>query len=94
MANLVFNRVDWAWVAEDTSLLSHGWTPEFGFLPYRWDYYSELMIMYLLGLGSHSYPLARDRVECLEAKDLRICWAAVRWLLCAVVRASIFAGLV
>jgi hypothetical protein len=58
LANLVFDRVDWTWVAEDTSLLSHGWTPEVGFLPYRWDYYSELMIMYLLGMGSSSYPLA------------------------------------
>jgi hypothetical protein len=28
--------------------LPHGWTPEIGFLPYRWDYYSELMMMYLL----------------------------------------------
>jgi hypothetical protein len=58
LADLVFSRVDWSWLSEDTSLLSHGWTPEFGFLPYRWDYYSELMIMYLLGLGSRSYPLA------------------------------------
>jgi hypothetical protein len=57
LADLVFNRVDWTWVAEDTALLSHGWTPEVGFLPYRWDYYSELMVMYLLGLGSPSYPL-------------------------------------
>ena len=48
----IFNRVDWTWLSEDTSLLSHGWTPENGFLPYRWDYYSELMMMYLLGLGS------------------------------------------
>jgi hypothetical protein len=58
LADLVFNRVDWAWVAEDTSLVSHGWTPEIGFLPYRWDYYSELMLLYLLGLGSSSHPLA------------------------------------
>ena len=57
LANLVFDRVDWTWVAEDTSLLSHGWTPEIGFLPYRWDYYSELIIMYLLGMGSASHPL-------------------------------------
>ena len=40
------------WLSEDTSLLPHGWTPEVGFLPYRWDYYSELMMMYLLGMGS------------------------------------------
>jgi hypothetical protein len=57
LANAVFDRVDWTWLSEDTSLLPHGWTPEFGFLPYRWDNYSELMMMYLLGLGSASHPL-------------------------------------
>jgi hypothetical protein len=53
----IFNRVDWTWLSEDTSLLSHGWTPESGFVPYRWDFYSELMMVYLLGLGSPTYPL-------------------------------------
>jgi hypothetical protein len=53
----IFNRVEWTWLSEDTTLLPHGWAPETGFLPYRWDYYSELMMMYLLGLGSASYPL-------------------------------------
>ncbi len=38
--------------------------PEIGFLPSRWDYYSELMMMYLLGLGSSSHPL---RVETWNA---------------------------
>jgi len=53
----IFNRVDWNWLAEDTTLLPHGWMPEIGFLPYRWDGYSELMMMYLLGMGSSSHPL-------------------------------------
>jgi hypothetical protein len=53
----IFNRVDWSWLSEDTSLLPHGWTPEFGFLPYRWDYYSEMMMIYLLGMGSLTHPL-------------------------------------
>jgi len=57
LAHDIFNRVDWTWLSEDTTLLPHGWTPEFGFLPYRWDHYSELMMMYLLGLGSSSHPL-------------------------------------
>jgi hypothetical protein len=57
LADLIFNRVDWTWLSEDTSLLPHGWTPEIGFLPSRWDYYSELMMMYLLGLGSSTHPL-------------------------------------
>ena len=60
LAYQIFNRVDWTWLSEDTSLLPHGWTPEFGFLPYRWDNYSELMMMYLLGLGSSAYPLKVD----------------------------------
>jgi hypothetical protein len=57
LAYEIFNRVDWTWLSEDTSLLPQGWTPEIGFLPYHWDYYSELMMMYLLGLGSLTYPL-------------------------------------
>ena len=60
LANLIFNRVDWTWLSEDTSLLTHGWTPEIGFLPSRWDYYSELMMMYLLGMGSSAYPLKQE----------------------------------
>jgi hypothetical protein len=53
----IFNRVEWTWLSEDTTLLPHGWAPETGFLQYRWDYYSELMMIYLLGLGSSTYPL-------------------------------------
>lgn len=56
----IFNRVDWTWLSEDTSLLPHGWTPELGFLPYRWDYYSEHMMIYLLGLGSTAHPLPAE----------------------------------
>src|SRR6202142_2153711 len=57
LAHEIFNRVDWTWLSEDTALLPQGWTPEFGFLPYKWDYYSELMMIYLLGMGSSSHPL-------------------------------------
>jgi hypothetical protein len=60
LADLIFNRVDWTWLSEDTSLLTHGWTPEVGFLASRWDYYSELMMMYLLGMGSSAYPLSAE----------------------------------
>jgi hypothetical protein len=60
LAYEIFNRVDWSWLSEDTSLLPHGWTPEGGFLPYRWDYYSEMMMIYLLGLGSLTHPLPTD----------------------------------
>jgi hypothetical protein len=57
VAHAIFDRVDWTWLSEDTSLLPMGWTPEFGFLPSKWDFYSELMMIYLLGMGSVSHPL-------------------------------------
>ena len=60
LADLILNRVDWSWLSEDTSLLTHGWTPEVGFLPARWDYYSELMMMYLLGMGAAAHPLKQE----------------------------------
>src|SRR5271154_820025 len=60
LADLIFNRVDWNWLSEDTSLLTHGWTPEIGFLPSRWNYYSELMMINLLGMGSSAYPLKTE----------------------------------
>lgn len=59
-ATQIFDRVEWTWLSEDTSLLPHGWTPEFGFLPYHWDLYSELMMLYLLGLGSLTHPLPAE----------------------------------
>lgn len=60
LASDIFNHVDWTWLSEDTTLLPHGWSPTGGFLPYRWDFYSELMMMYLLGLGSSTHPLPGD----------------------------------
>jgi hypothetical protein len=60
LAYEIFNRADWNWLSEDTSILPHGWRPESGFLQYRWDNYSEMMMMYLLGLGSESHPLPAE----------------------------------
>jgi len=60
LAGEIFNRVDWNWLSEDTPILPHGWTPESGFLQYRWGDYSEMMMMYLLGLGSASHALTAE----------------------------------
>lgn len=60
-ADAIYRRVDFQWMlASDPAVLSHGWRPESGFLEGRWDHYSELMILYLLGIGSptHALPTA------------------------------------
>ena len=60
LAHAIFDRVDWTWLSEDTTLLPMGWTPENGFLPDKWSTYSELMMIYLLGMGSSSHPLRSE----------------------------------
>ena len=54
----LYRRVDFTWMlAGDPLLLAHGWRPESGFLRARWDHYCELMILYLLGIGSPAHPI-------------------------------------
>jgi hypothetical protein len=56
----IFDRVDWHWMLNGDFTLDHGWRPEGGFLKSRWDSYSELMMMYLLGLGSNSHSIPTE----------------------------------
>jgi hypothetical protein len=60
LAQAIYERVDWTWMLNGGSTLSMGWTPEKGFLKARWDVYCELMMIYLLGLGSPTHPLPAD----------------------------------
>jgi hypothetical protein len=57
LAQQLFERVDWQWMQNGAATLSHGWTPESGFLRYRWEGYSEALLLYALGLGSPTHPL-------------------------------------
>ena len=58
LATRIVDRVDYQWMlAGHPTLLSHGYRPERGFIRHRWDAYSELMILYVLGLGTRHSPL-------------------------------------
>ncbi len=57
LADRIYDRVNWQWMLNGRPTLSHGWTPESGFLPERWDTYCELMMLYLLAIGSRTYPI-------------------------------------
>jgi hypothetical protein len=59
LATRIYRRVDFPWMLNGHPLLlSHGWKPESGFLRARWDTYSEETILYLLAIGSPSYPIS------------------------------------
>jgi hypothetical protein len=61
LADAIYRRVDFNWMlAGDPLLLSHGWKPETGFLKGRWDHYCELMILYLLAIGSPTHAIPAE----------------------------------
>jgi len=57
LAEALYHRCDWQWAQNQGETVTHGWKPESGFLPYRWEGYDEAMLLYILGLGSPTYPL-------------------------------------
>ena len=57
LADALYRRADWNWARNGGATLTHGWRPESGFLPYRWEGYDEGLLLYVLGLGSPTYPL-------------------------------------
>lgn len=59
----LYARADWTWACNSGATLTHGWTPERGFLPYRWEGYDEGLLLYILGLGSPTHPLPPESYQ-------------------------------
>jgi len=57
LATHIYNHVNWPWMLNGSRTFSMGWTPENGFITSRWDTYSELMMIYLLAIGSTTHPV-------------------------------------
>jgi hypothetical protein len=57
LADELYRRADWQWAQNGGAALSHGWKPESGFLPHCWTGYDEGLLLYILGLGSPTFPL-------------------------------------
>ena len=60
LADKLYRRADWQWAQDGGVTVCQGWRPESGFLSYRWQGYDEAMFLYLLGLGSPTFPLPRE----------------------------------
>jgi len=59
LATAIYNRVEWPWLLNIPGELTlcMGWKPESGFLKGRWNHYCELMMIYLLAIGSPTHPI-------------------------------------
>ena len=60
LATAIYERVDWPWMLNGGETFSMGWNPGSGFLRARWEHYCELMMIYLLALGSPTHPVSSE----------------------------------
>jgi hypothetical protein len=60
LATNIYNRVDWPWMLNGGPTFSMGWHPETGFIDARWEHFCELMMIYLLAIGSPTHPVPPD----------------------------------
>lgn len=58
LATKLYNNVNWPWMQNGQATLTMGWKPESGFLDARWSHYCELMMIYLLAIGSPTHPIS------------------------------------
>ena len=58
LAEQIYRRVDWQWAQARPHAVVLGWDPVKGMLPYDWRGYNEAMLLYVLALGSPTYPLS------------------------------------
>ncbi|HVT40074.1 MAG TPA: glucoamylase family protein, partial [Gemmatimonadaceae bacterium] len=56
----LYARADWQWAQNGGATITHGWRPESGFLPYRWEGYDEALILYILALGSPTHAVTPE----------------------------------
>ncbi len=60
LADKLYRRTDWQWAQNGGLTVCQGWKPESHFLRYRWQGYDEAMFLFLLGLGSPTFPLPTE----------------------------------
>jgi hypothetical protein len=83
IAEELYLRVDWQWALNGRNTISHGWKPETGFFRHRWNKgYSEAMLLYILALGSPTFPIAAagykkwvNTFEWIKAYDIEYVYA-------------------
>jgi len=55
-ATALYERIDWLWMLNGEQTFAMGWRRG-GFLKSRWNHYCELMMLYLLAIGSPTHPV-------------------------------------
>ena len=57
LATQLYHRIEWPWMLNGGLTFSMGWRPKSGFITTRWDHYCELMMLYLLAIGTPTHSI-------------------------------------
>ena len=60
LTDSLYARANWNWAMVRPGLISHGWDPENGFLPYDWGGYNESMMVPIMAMASPTHPLGPE----------------------------------
>jgi hypothetical protein len=63
LADELYRRADWQWARHGGATVTHGYRPGVGFIRHRWEGYNEALLLYVLGLGSPTYPLPPESYQ-------------------------------
>ena len=60
LADKLYRRVEWSWMQPRAPLIAMAWRPEQGMTPHDYKGYEEAMILYVLALGSPTFPVSPE----------------------------------
>jgi hypothetical protein len=63
LADALYRRCNWTWAQNGGATVTHGWRPKRGFIAHRWEGYDEALLLYVLGLGSPTFPLPKESYD-------------------------------
>jgi hypothetical protein len=63
LADALYRRCNWTWAQNGRATVTHGWRPKRGFIAHRWEGYDEALLLYVLGLGSPTFPLPKESYD-------------------------------
>jgi hypothetical protein len=70
LVNKLLDDIDWNWFRNGGQLVTLSWHDETGFSRYRWNAYSEHLLMSFMGLGVSRHPLEADYWQSWQRRPL------------------------
>ncbi len=67
LSEALYSRVDWHWALGRGETLTMGWRPPGRFLKYRWQGYSEALLLYVLALGAPHHAIRPEHYRAFTA---------------------------